>query len=173
MTRKVPKDILDMLAEAHEESHLSDEPAEKSETPKSEKSKKSKNPTVYLPVLTYREFDDYSDTFTQQLFKVLRRKMILDGDTMVVLAYVKSIEDDGAPWLKLAWYKTQKNELVLDDLYKSATTALENRIREILWPIFDELCEKLKKHKTLNEAQLQEMVKGKLPICYLKKHFFH
>lgn len=173
MARKIPKDILDMLAEAHEESHLSDEPTEKSETSKSKKSKKLKIPMVYLPVLTYKEFDDYSDTFTQQLLKVLRRKMILDGDTAVVLAYVKSIEDGDAPWLKLAWYKTQKNELVLDDLYKSATTALENRIREILWPIFDELCEKLKKHKTLNEAQLQEMIKGKLPVCYLKRNFFH
>lgn len=173
MTRKVPKDILDMLAEAHEESQLSDAPDEKSETSKSGKSEKSKSPMIYLPVLTYKEFDDYNDAFTQKLLKVLRRKMIVDGDTTVVLAYVKSIEDIDAPWLKLAWYKTQKNELVLDDLYKKATAALESRIREILWPIFDELCEKLKKHKTLNDAQLQEMIKGKLPICYLKKHFFH
>ena len=161
-----------MLAEAHEESQLSDAPDEKSETSKSRKSKKSKSPMVYLPVLTYKEFDDYSDAFTQCLFKVLRRKMIIDGDTTVVLAYVKNIEDMGAPWLKLAWYKTQKNELVLDDLYKKATATLENRIREILWPIFDELCGKLEKHKTLNETQLQEMIKladfFNVPVSYLQ-----
>ena len=67
---------------------------------KSKSSKKAADQSVFLPVIGLdTDEDDYSDSFTQQLLKVLRRTRFETGVTTTIEAYVKNNDPNGTPWL--------------------------------------------------------------------------
>lgn len=141
---------------------------------KSKPSKKAKNQPVCLPVIGLdTDEDDYSDIFTQQLLKILRRTRFETGVTTTIEAYVKNNDPNGTPWLLLSWYKNRQDRIVLDEHYVRANDSLNNAVKCILKPIIADLHKNLKELKTVKSRQLLEMIKGRLPVCYLKSQEFH
>ena len=102
------------LDEEFQSKNNSDETIISDENTKSSKSKSSKkvaDQPVYLPVIGLdTDEDDYSDVFTQQLLKVLRRTRFETGVTTTIEAYVKNNDPNGTPWLLLSWYKNRQDQ---------------------------------------------------------------
>lgn len=165
------------LDEEFQSKNNSDETIISDTDTKSRKSKSSKKATdqhVYLPVIGLdTDEDDYSDVFTQQLLKVLRRTRFETGVTTTIEAYVKNNDPNGTPWLLLSWYKNRQDHIVLDEHYVRANDALYNAVYVILKPIIANLHKNLNELGTVNSQQLLEMIKGRLPVCYLKSRAFH
>lgn len=194
MRKKVSKELIEDLDNLYSEIELSNNNT--ASKGKSEKNKTPKNQPIKLPIagLFADDDDDYTDTFTTSLLENLRRITRYVGPKFTFEAYVRSKNEEEKPknikdtelekteeieeeeleeeWLLLMWSYDNYGRPELDRSYKKANYALKSVIKSAAKPLIDEIHQKIKKCDKMNSARLEEMIKTKFPIKFLRDHDF-